>query len=71
MTAMNTMPAASETWITDIGARASAAACRPQLSGRRSACPSANHFDEYRSLTAGRSGCSTPTLGAEMEPFDT
>ena len=63
---MNTMPAASETWITDIGASASAATCRPQLAVAMS-MPSANHFEEY-SLLAERSGCSTCTLGTELAP---
>ena len=67
MTAMNTMPAASETWITDIGASDSAATCRPQLAVAMS-MPSANHFEEYSCLTE-RSGCSTCTLGTELAPL--
>ncbi len=45
ITAMNTTPAASETWMTDIGASASAATCRPQLAVAM-IMPSVNHFEE-------------------------
>ena len=45
ITAMNTTPAASETWITDIGAIARAATCRPQLAVAM-IMPSVNHFEE-------------------------
>ncbi len=66
ITAMNTTPAASETWITDIGASASAATCRPQLSVAM-IMPRANHLEEYKFLVE-RSGCSTCTLGTELAP---
>ena len=45
---MKTMPAASEIWITDIGAIDSAATCRPQLLVAIS-MPIVNHFEEYSS----------------------
>src|SRR5271167_1799139 len=67
MTAMNTMPAASETWITDIGASDSAATCRPQLAVAM-IMPSVNHLEEYSCLTE-RSGCSTCTFGTEFAPL--
>ena len=63
---MNTTPAASETWITDIGASASAATCRPQLTVAMS-MPSANHFDEYSAL-AERNGWRTCTFGTALAP---
>ena len=63
---MNTTPAASETWITDIGASASAATCRPQLAVAM-IMPSANHFEEY-SARAERSGWRSSTLGTELAP---
>ena len=43
---MNTTPAASATWTTDIGASASAPTCRPQLAVAV-IMPSVNHFEEY------------------------
>ncbi len=67
MTAMNTTPAARETWMTDIGASASAATCSPQLAVAV-IMPSVNHFEEYSSLTE-RSGCTTCTLGTEFAPL--
>ncbi len=63
---MNTTPAASDTWTTDIGASASAATCRPQLSVAVS-MPRANHLEEYR-LLAERNGCSTCTVATELAP---
>ena len=67
MTAMNTTPAASETWITDMGASASAATCRPQLAVAV-IMPRVNHFEEYSSRTE-RSGCRTWTLGTSLAPL--
>ena len=66
ITAMNTTPAARDTWMTDIGASASAATCRPQLAVAM-IIPSVNHLEEYSSL-AERSGCRTSTLGTELAP---
>ena len=66
ITAMNTTPAASATWTTDIGASVSAATCRPQLAVAVS-MPRQNHFEEY-SLLAERSGCRACTLGTELAP---
>ena len=63
---MNTTPAASATWMTDIGASARAPTCRPQLAVAVS-IPSANHFEEYSAL-AERSGCRTCTFGTELAP---
>ena len=63
---MNTTPAASETWITDIGASASAATCRPQLAVAMT-MPSVNHFEEYSARTE-RSGWRTWTLGTALAP---
>ncbi len=57
---MNTTPAASATWTTDIGASASAATCRPQLAVAM-IMPSANHFEE-NSAAAERSGWRGPDL---------
>ena len=57
ITAISTTPAASATWTTDIGASASAATCRPQLS-TAIAMPSANHREEYRA-PAERNGWRT------------
>ena len=66
ITAMNTTLAASNTWITDIGAIDSAATCRPQLRGRGGG-PSVNHLDEYSAL-AERNGCMTCTFGTSFAP---
>ena len=66
ITAMNTMPAASDTWITDIGAIASAATCSPQLAVAIT-MPSANHFDEYNPR-AERSGWRICTFATELAP---
>ena len=63
---MNTTPAASATWITDIGASARAATCRPQLAVAM-IMPSVNHLDEYRSR-AECSGWRTCTCGTEFAP---
>ena len=46
---MNTTPAASATWTTDIGASASARTCRAQLAVAVS-MPSVNHFEEYSAV---------------------
>ena len=67
MTAMNTTPAARETWMTDIGAIASAATCSPQ-DAVAVIMPSVNHLEEYSALTE-RSGCMTCTLGTELAPL--
>ena len=63
---MNTMPAASETWITDIGASASAATCSAQLPVAM-IMPSVNHL-EANSARAERSGWRTCTFGAALAP---
>src|SRR5207253_9134732 len=66
ITAINTTPAASATWTTDIGATASAATCRPQLA-TAIAMPSVNHREEYRAR-AERSGWRTLTLATALAP---
>ena len=63
---MKTTPAASATWITDIGASASAATCRPQLAVAV-IMPIVNHFDEY-SERAACSGWRTSIFGTELAP---
>ena len=68
ITAMNTTPAARETWITDIGASARAATCSPQLAVAM-IMPSRNHLEEYRSRVE-RSGCMTRTLGTSWAPLN-
>ncbi len=66
ITAMNTMPAASETWITDIGASVRAATCSAQLAVA-TIMPIVNHF-EANSARAERSGWRTCTFGAALAP---
>ena len=66
ITAMNTTPAASETWITDIGASESAATCSPQLAVAMS-MPSANHFEEY-SCPGRAQRMAHVTRGTELAP---
>ena len=63
---MNTIPPASATWITDIGASASATTCRPQLAVA-TIMPSANQPEENSALTL-RSGWLTSTFATAFAP---
>ncbi len=66
ITAINTTPAASATWTTDIGASANAATCKAQ-EAVATIMPIANQLEE-NSVRIERSGWRTSTLATELAP---